>query len=410
MLRTAVRSGFQAYGEVPDYVPKRGFKRVKISMEAIKKAQAAQLAKKKASLESYYGKVKGEKVDKEHIDEREKMTESMAKGKKDARKNMRKIRSKGADMSYMPWRQQQIDEMRDRTAYGNDPSLSERMRRKAYELYKSSPHYWTPIRLASLFKTTSPIRLRSILYACKLEEEAREAGVMMDDTIEEGMGEIFGEVDFLNDFDGKPPAEIPIRKVHNPWYYINPALKSAELLKFLRSKESIYYRESSRIPAQRVEPVVAVSECLASGTLGRRSVPNKRPPWTCFDISPSKTLYDRQIVVREKNGTWRTGNWDERRRVHDLRRYLKYPYHIPFAWPDEKQPDGIAISAKPPPSFEVRYEGEDDSFFLPKTYNWSKLRDESETRLNEEKVSEKAARDQVKADKKAAKEAKTAAA
>lgn len=60
--------------------------------------------------------------------------------------------------------------------------------------------------------------MRSVLYACKVEEEAREAGVMMDDQIEDGLAEIFGEVDFLGDYDGKPPAEIPIRKVHNPWY------------------------------------------------------------------------------------------------------------------------------------------------------------------------------------------------
>lgn len=408
MLRTSLLAQTAARREGAHVVvPKREFKRVKISMEAIKKAQEAAASKKKASIESYYGKITAEKVDKEHIDEREKMQQELAKGKISARKNMRKIRSKGADMSYEPWRAQQIEEMRERTAYGNDPALSERMRRKAYSLHLSSPHYWTPIRLASLFKT-SPIRIRSVLYACKVEEEARESGVMMDDQIEEGLAEIFGEVDFLGDYEGKPPEEIPIRKVRNPWFFINPALKSAELLKFLRSKESVYYRESSRIPAQRVDPVVPVSEPIASGTPPRRSVPNKRPPWTIFDISPSKTLYDRAIIIREKDGTWRTGNWEERRRVHDLRRMLKYPYHIPFPWPDEKQPDGIPISAKPPSSFEVRYEGEDDSFFLPKNYSWSTIRDETKDQLNQMKAKEKNARDQAKAAKKQAAAAKAA--
>lgn len=140
MLRAVVYRGPQvARTENVNVVARRGFKRVKISMEAIKKAQEAAAAKRKAALESYYAKVESEKVDKERIEEREKMQEEMAKGKSAARRNMRKIRSKGADMSYAPWREQQIEEMRERTAHGNDPSLSERMRRKAYSLHKSSP-------------------------------------------------------------------------------------------------------------------------------------------------------------------------------------------------------------------------------------------------------------------------------
>src|SRR4051812_18660474 len=110
MLRAVVHRACQAsHKETVNVVPQRGFKRVKISMGAIRKAQETAATKKKAALNSYYGKLAvNEKGDKDKIDERQKMQEDMAKGKVSARRNMRKIRSKGADMSYMPWREQQI--------------------------------------------------------------------------------------------------------------------------------------------------------------------------------------------------------------------------------------------------------------------------------------------------------------
>jgi len=57
-----------------------------------------------------------------------------------------------------------------------------------------------------------------------------------------------------------------------------------------------------------------------------------------------------------------------------MRRFLKFPYKVPFAWPDEAQPDGIPVSAKPPPSFEVQYEGEQDLTLVTRTSaEWRRL-------------------------------------
>lgn len=41
-----------------------------------------------------------------------------------------------------------------------------------------------------------------------------------------------------------------------------------------------------------------------------------------------------------------------------MRRFIKYPFTVPFPWPDDNQPDGVPVSAKHPPSFRVEYENE----------------------------------------------------
>jgi hypothetical protein len=252
--------------------------------------------------------------------------------------------------------------------------------------------------------------MRASLFTSKLEGEARSSGKELDDVLEDGFAEIFGEADFVADYDGKPPEEIPIRKMHNPWFYINPSLKGGELLKFVRSKESVYYRESSRIPAQRVDPVVAFQEPLPSKVVRREPAPGKKSYHLMWDISKSKNLYDRMLVVRDLDGKWRTGTWEERRKVHDFRRHLKFPYTIPFPWPDETQIDGIPVHAKAPSSFQVRYEGDDDlSYNTVKNYDWGELYEKNkvlpDNELNrlkkikrrEEKAVELAAREASKA-------------
>lgn len=48
-----------------------------------------------------------------------------------------------------------------------------------------------------------------------------------------------------------------------------------------------------------------------------------------------------------------------------MRRFIKYPFTVPFPWPDDNQPDGVPISAKHPPSFRVEYENEPHFMEIP---------------------------------------------
>jgi len=163
-----------------------------------------------------------------------------------------------------------------------------------------------------------------------------------------------------------PSEEFVIRKTHNPWYFLNHGVKSGELLKFVRSAESRNYREASKIPAQRVEPMAPVEMVRVSKTPPEKKyTPKKRPRYMVWDISKTKDLYNREIYVRNDDYTsWRTANWDERRKVHDSRRFLKFPYKTPFAWPDERQIDRVAVSSKPPDGFIVHYSNEEIVHFF----------------------------------------------
>ena len=72
-------------------------------------------------------------------------------------------------------------------------------------------------------------------------------------------------MDMTEGFEEKANFDIPIKKIHNPWYFVNPGLKSGELLKFLRSRETRYYREASRIPAQRYPKMQEYKQVLPQG-------------------------------------------------------------------------------------------------------------------------------------------------
>lgn len=204
--------------------------------------------------------------------------------------------------------------------------------------------------------------MRASLFASKLEDEAeRFGGMKFDDQLENIFAEIFGSIDIPNTYDMKPPEEFGIRKMHNPWYYLNPGIKAAELIKFTRRAEARHYRECSKIPAQHVEPVVVMEDNVPSNVPPTRSCAvGKKSYYTMVDISSHTNLYNRHIVIRESDNTFRTANWAERRRVHDSRRHIKVPYHVPFPWPDEDQLDTIPIQHKPPPSYRVYFHGEDE--------------------------------------------------
>eukprot|EP01125_Pyxidicula_operculata_P007115 TRINITY_DN2425_c0_g1_i1.p1 TRINITY_DN2425_c0_g1~~TRINITY_DN2425_c0_g1_i1.p1 ORF type:complete len:570 (-),score=221.14 TRINITY_DN2425_c0_g1_i1:98-1807(-) len=185
--------------------------------------------------------------------------------------------------------------------------------------------------------------------------------VFDDDIIREEMGEIFGTVDYPGTFEREPPAIVPIRKINNPWYYLPAGVKSQELIKFVRSRETTHYRESPRIPIRQTPPVRKVQERFAS------KMPVKPPvvgtpkaKWVMFDSSKCFDMYNRPIIVRHEDNTWSTPTWDERRQIHDRRRYIKRPYKLDFVKPDEDQPDNIAVANKPPSSYRVKYEFEDE--------------------------------------------------
>jgi len=75
-----------------------------------------------------------------------------------------------------------------------------------------------------------------------------------------------------------------------------------------------------------------------------------------FDSSPCYDMYNRPIIIRDTDNTWHTPDWDERRNLHDKRRYIKRPFILAqdmILYPDENQPDKIAVPFKPPSSFIV---------------------------------------------------------
>jgi len=63
-------------------------------------------------------------------------------------------------------------------------------------------------------------------------------------------------------------------------------------------------------------------------------------------------MYTRNVVVRELDGSFRTGNWNERRWIEDHRRYLKFPAITPFPRPDESQPDHVPEHARVPDNYQ----------------------------------------------------------
>lgn len=361
----------------------RGFKKVKLTPEAIQAAVDAKAQQKKGYLDTYYGKYMAENKDRTKIDERENKEGAIQRDVTTARKKLFRIRNKGDDVAFEPFQRALVRNMRDSTAHANDPALSERARRKAYELHCAEPStpvfptptspclphspptdYWTALRLAALFKC-NPVRMRSSLYASKLEAEAVAKGEVLDDVIEDGLvrplyqfsmdiliyiffhfyvwncssSSLSLSSDLLRRKStvkstfpmvsmasprlrslskrfttlGAPLTSQQPRPHISSRYYINPGIKSGELLKFVRSKETVTYRESSRIPAQPVPASHTFTEVRASGISPPKKFPvGKRPKWILYDSSESKTMYNRTIIVRDADGNWRTGNWEVR--------------------------------------------------------------------------------------------------
>jgi hypothetical protein len=71
-----------------------------------------------------------------------------------------------------------------------------------------------------------------------------------------------------------------------------------------------------------------------------------------WDISPKHDLYTRKVLVRETDGSWRTGDWDERRFTHEARRYARWRMRVPTHIPDENSDDFWHPDERPPENYK----------------------------------------------------------
>lgn len=107
-------------------------------------------------------------------------------------------------------------------------------------------------------------------------------------------------------------------------YFVDPGVKSGNLLKFLRSKETRHYKEASRIPTQQYPKMQVFKEVLGEGIKPKPTPAHKKARMIMFDSSERFHLYDRPILIRDHDNTWRTCTWEERRFVENSRRYLHF--------------------------------------------------------------------------------------
>jgi len=171
------------------------------------------------------------------------------------------------------------------------------------------------------------------------------------------LGSAVGMVNYGGNFEAMPPKDRHVNKQHNMWYFIPSGVKSKELLKFQSSSWVRTYRESPRIPPRPIDPPQILEETIGSGAAKRGVLPGKKDRLVIVDTSSCYDMYNRPIIIRERDNTWHTPNWEERCQVHDSRRYIKRPYRAEqmVIFPDDHQPDKLAVANKPPSSFIVRF-------------------------------------------------------
>lgn len=105
-------------------------------------------------------------------------------------------------------------------------------------------------------------------------------------------------------------------------YFVDPGVKSGNLLRFLRSKETRHYKEASRIPTQQYPKMQVFQEVLGDGVKPKPTPPHKKARMIYFDSSQRFHMYDRPILIRDHDNTWRAATWEERRRVENSRRLV----------------------------------------------------------------------------------------
>jgi hypothetical protein len=202
-------------------------------------------------------------------------------------------------------------------------------------------------RLANLFRYTVD-KMKMSLWLSKMEEQAAKEGKLYDDTIERMLEQKYGVMDFPNEI-GDIPERQTWKNRTDGYMYIEPEVSSGEVLKALKHRDMFLFRESPRVPRQPIPPVEPRRQRVLS-TTKPKVYPGRYPGKTFMvDISKCKTMYDRLILVREEDGSFRTCNWQERRYINDYRRLLKYPTIRPFAVPDEDELDNV------PPSVRVDF-------------------------------------------------------
>jgi hypothetical protein len=222
---------------------------------------------------------------------------------------------------------------------------------------KQNLDFWNAARLANLFRV-SLTRMRISLWVSGMDEQAIAEGVELDDTAERLLAGIYGELDFPADI-AQVPDRIRFKLKRDTYFFVDDEVKSADLMQALRNKGMVHYREAPRLPKKSIPNVQSVPHRLASRVTFTPQPGKFRGTMYMWDISPSKDLYNRHIVVRETDGSLRTGNWQERRYVEDYRRFIKYPMKVPHVRPDESEPDHVPTYARVPDGYKVEFETKD---------------------------------------------------
>jgi hypothetical protein len=66
------------------------------------------------------------------------------------------------------------------------------------------------------------------------------------------------------------------------------------------------------------DPVDATGKRIAQ----KPTPPHKIAKMVMYDSAVRYHLYDRPILIRDHDNTWRTATWEERRRVENSKRYV----------------------------------------------------------------------------------------
>ena len=214
--------------------------------------------------------------------------------------------------------------------------------------------FWNAARLANLFRVTLT-KMRISLWVSGMDEQAKAEGVDLDDTAERLLAEIYGELDFPADIV-QVPDRIRYKLVRDSYFFMDDDVKSETLMKALRNRDMVHYREAPRLPKKSIPPVEKIPLRMASRTTYTPQPGKFKGLMYMWDISAQKDLYSRHIVVREKDGSFRTGNWQERRYTEDYRRFIKYPMKVPHVRADESEPDHVPTYARVPEGFKVTFD------------------------------------------------------
>lgn len=178
-----------------------------------------------------------------------------------------------------------------------------------------------------------------------MADQAEKEGWPLDDSVDRALEQEYGALDFP-DTISDIPDRMNWKNKRNAWFFIDDEISSAQALKALKTRDMSHLREAPRLPKHPIPPVVPVAQKLPKFVKQKIYPGRYHGKFYLWDISKPKNLYDRRIVVREEDGTFRTGNWQERRWVDDYRRFLKYPVINPVPLPDETQRDHVPEHAR----------------------------------------------------------------